>query len=910
MCNVVFCRIMSATKCAKNNGTLHMEWRNKMKSMTRRSLALFIALMMLLTSVVMAMPVSAAGKKTNLSKNTSDKKITIVYDDSGSMVNGDNGKKDSPNNNPKKIKCWAQAKYSLEAFTAMLGENDELDIYTFNSGKYGNTISGDGKSSAVRNIHSSFKNGDYSAVTPHKNVIKAGDALVSSKSDKDKWLVVITDGYFDDFKNAKDKGKAKTENLLQKYGKKLNGNVIFITINSSVNYEEKDFTYYNAQNGGEILSTVQKAIEKIYSNNRNAAQFDLTQDEGSYVATVKTNGLSVSQLIVFAQGKGVKISGTNRDDVDLKNISVSYTDPSNAVNYSSKGQTFKGTKDVIITDDDLVGVVSTITPKNETIVTKGNEVKIYFGEKKPELSIYYEPDVRLKYSLTQGEGDKKTVWLDENSGKKPCVSPGEYTFKADIVDSGTGDSVKQELTPELEIDFVGNHYSIDSLREGVKVKLDEGYSEADFNGEAYIIERRYTVNGIDDMNAMLKNMIVKKTYKLKVTFQMPTASTLNYKFKKTNFTLHSLKTLKSSNKKHSIRAIVSCENPDTGESVELTQAQWDMIKNAANSERDQFEVNTAGNKNTKVLYDDITFEDSVQKGVGVFYISPDYVNDKKHKPDKKKTTHKNYAHRSDKYLCSIGCDISLPDATEEIAYSTSAANISEKSSRFEIALCMWWTIIILFLFFWFLGYLLKAHLPSPILNKKYSKGVIENIVAKENYSGDLTNPNAWTPAKKHRTSRARIKRSKLSVLLPYYPQEGSIRLNPTKYSGGMKLKIRATSLMAKEFAIVNSANSFGKYSKNASIANPALVLKKGADSLTKESVKNGKKEFKFLALFKSYPRITLVRFKSAAFTYGGYKDCNNRMYKLTLGKKMTKGKGGKKSSKKGKKSGSKKKKRR
>lgn len=892
-----------------------------MKSMTRRSLALFIALMMLLTSVVMAMPVSAAEKKTNLSKNTTDKRITIVYDDSGSMVNGDDG----PTDNKKEIKRWSQAKYSLEAFTAMLGENDELNIHTLNNHKY-DSIRGNKKDDAVRKIHSSFKNGDYRAGTSNKEVETAAKALINSENDKDKWLVIITDGEFDELAYKKGKNgkreklpndviKSKTETFLQKYGKKLNGHLIYVTIGSGISYDEKDFIVKNANDGKDIIAKVQETIETIYKDNRNKVGDATPKNEGEACASiVRLNGLSVSQLIVFSQGDGAKVISTNRDeDVEIKRIPVKYTDINNAVNYDGSSSSFKGKEDKVIkTDKSLVGYVTIITPKNDTIVTnEGKDIKVYFEKSKsgkaPTVTIYYEPDVRLKYSLTQGDGEKKTVWLDENSGEKPCVSPGEYTFKADIVNVGTDESVNQEFVPELDVNFLGNAYTIDALRKGVKVNLDESFSGDDFDGEAYLLERKYTVTGIDKMNKMLKNMIVKKTYKLKVTFQMPTASTLSYKFRKTNFTLHSLKTLKSSDKKHSIRAIVSCENTDTGEAVELTQAQWDMIKNAVNSDRDLFKITKA---NTRVTYDDITFEDSVQKGVGVFYVSPDYHEDENGKPDKKKTTHKNYVHRSDKYLCSIGCDISLPDATEEIAYSTSAANISEKSSKFEIALCMWWTIIILFLFFWFLGYLLKAHLPSLILNKKYSKGVIENIVAKENYSGDLTNPNAWTPAKKDRTSRARIKRSKLSVLLPYYPQEGSIRLNPTKYSGGMKLKIRATSLMAKEFAIVNSANSFGKYSKNASIANPALVLKKGADSLTKESVKNGKKEFKFLALFKSYPRITLVRFKSAAFTYGGYKDCNNRMYKLTLGKKMTKGKGGKKSSKKGKKSGSKKKKRR
>lgn len=44
--------------------------------------------------------------------------INVVYDDSGSMYRSDH-----------LVDTWCQAKYSMEVFAAMLGENDILNVY-------------------------------------------------------------------------------------------------------------------------------------------------------------------------------------------------------------------------------------------------------------------------------------------------------------------------------------------------------------------------------------------------------------------------------------------------------------------------------------------------------------------------------------------------------------------------------------------------------------------------------------------------------------------------------------------------------------------------------------------------------------------------------------------------------------
>lgn len=45
--------------------------------------------------------------------------IHLVYDDSGSMIRA----------NGEQVDRWCQAKYAMEVFAAMLGENDTMNIY-------------------------------------------------------------------------------------------------------------------------------------------------------------------------------------------------------------------------------------------------------------------------------------------------------------------------------------------------------------------------------------------------------------------------------------------------------------------------------------------------------------------------------------------------------------------------------------------------------------------------------------------------------------------------------------------------------------------------------------------------------------------------------------------------------------
>ena len=76
---------------------------------------------MLLAGMILALTASKAAVITaNAAQNDKRKQITVVYDDSGSMVKDDKG---------VFTDRWCQAKYAMEVMAAMMNSEDTLSIF-------------------------------------------------------------------------------------------------------------------------------------------------------------------------------------------------------------------------------------------------------------------------------------------------------------------------------------------------------------------------------------------------------------------------------------------------------------------------------------------------------------------------------------------------------------------------------------------------------------------------------------------------------------------------------------------------------------------------------------------------------------------------------------------------------------
>lgn len=123
--------------------------------------------------------------------------INVVYDDSRSMYRTDSV-----------VDTWCQAKYSMEVFAAMLGEKDTLNVYYMSDYRSGTgrgpRLVLHGKDGAATNVGKLHSEKTRAGNTPFNSVRKAYSDLSKATADE-KWLVILTDGAFEDGALGRDK---------------------------------------------------------------------------------------------------------------------------------------------------------------------------------------------------------------------------------------------------------------------------------------------------------------------------------------------------------------------------------------------------------------------------------------------------------------------------------------------------------------------------------------------------------------------------------------------------------------------------------------------------------------------------------------------------------------------------------
>lgn len=752
----------------------------------------------------------------------SKKVINVVYDDSGSMVNGEETdvKKSSAY-----VATWAQAKYSLEAFVAMMNSEDIMNIYCMSgSGKKEKSIKGSDKDSGVKDIHSNLKTGDYSVLTPIQTLNSAYSNLNSKQyKDYERWLVVLTDGAFTTSNSSNKKvADSQMKKKLSSYGKKLGKRVIYIPIGSSANdFSGSTFKTLKATNGDEILNQVKSATEYIYDGRVKKEISDSSLNLG----------VSMKKIIIFAQGAGVNIDSISKGKI-TDNISVKYSEPENAIEYVSGKTTFKGQESKIVTDKSLQGVVATIEPTGDCI--EPGQIDIGFSDARPSsYTIYYEPAVKACYSLEKG----KTKFLSsEAETADGSLNPDKYVLTAYIGDAFQKDKNGEPLDVSdadeiqnvaFDVNLTGSaindgrqSLNFEQLRNGATINLNRG--DVKCNSNASILSGKYKVD-TDSLNNAFSSLKIKDTYRLEIEYQKPKAKFLNYRFRKTNFNLHSLD--KIGNERDMIKAIVTCYD-ENNKPVEITDKMWSQV-NA--------QTLKLYSENTFVRYDNNAFNFHTENGKGVFYLCPRYWL-KNDKISKKKTTHTNYIHK--KRFCNVRSEIYI-DVSDSLAFSTLGTSLNNKSTQYEISLCMWHTIIFLFVFFWIFFCIFKKRLP------KVKRGKMVNSDCKKSFL-NRRGQRDWEQAKSHfydEPSYKYIKKKMSTVVIPFIPQKGEIRLG----KGIPTLKIEATEMTGdrSRVKLINRPSEFGSMSGKNIVDRDNTFLQIGTKQITESNLKEKKKGFEF-----------------------------------------------------------------
>lgn len=370
----------------------------------------------LLTSCI-SMVMSLFSTAVNAETAKPTRVINLVYDDSGSMIDNDNGYHDG----------WCQAKYALEVFAAMLEENDTMNVYAMSDFSYYGidyhavpphiTLMGQNEASDnVSQVHSMLT--DASA-TPFETVMTAYTDLSEITADE-KWLVVLTDGSFTKFKNETQVDVSQSEIDAYFAAKDSDVSVMYLTIGSGADTitedESNDIYLESAVTNTDILSKITEISNRIFDRNR--LQVDAANCNFSF-------DIPMNELIVFAQGKNVKINriqsqtGTEFTS-DGQPVEVKYSEVA-ALDYSNDSN--------VVVNTNLEGKIAYFTGDFDagdySVDASGADT----------IEIYYRPNVDIAIHLVNSEGTRLST--------SDPIPQGTYTLEYGFVKAGTDDMLPQ-----------------------------------------------------------------------------------------------------------------------------------------------------------------------------------------------------------------------------------------------------------------------------------------------------------------------------------------------------------------------------------------------------------------------------------------------------------------------------------
>lgn len=451
--------------------------------------------------------------------------INLVYDDSGSMIRVDSDYVDT----------WCQAKYAMEVFAGMLGENETLNIYYMSDYADGTlsappklklTGSKDATKTAanVKKIHDLVTD---ATSTPFNSVKKAYNDLKKVDSDE-RWLVVLTDGEFDGTKNT------RVRNYFDDCVSDGKTRVMMLSMgpNAAVIEPDPDKHIYfeKAENTTDILSKLTRICNRIFQSNA------LPITESNEI----TFNVPMSQLVVFAQGKSVKIEGISTSKGKMikssSNVHVQYSDR------ATTDKNYPPSK--VIVADNLNGYVATY---NTDFNAGTYKVKVTGAD---DIQVYYKPNVSIAAYLYNKDNEEVTA--------KDNLINGTYRIEFGFINGTNGKKVKDT---SLLGNIIFNSSIVNTTTDGEKIPISAQ------SGDTITIEE-----GKLDIDVTAQ-FLEYNTVNANLSYQVYCKNDLIFKFEeKPSYTLN---TKGFTNPNDPLLLSVKI---DTGKGpTELTEEQWDLL---------------------------------------------------------------------------------------------------------------------------------------------------------------------------------------------------------------------------------------------------------------------------------------------------------------------------------------------
>ncbi|MBQ9004398.1 MAG: VWA domain-containing protein [Eggerthellaceae bacterium] len=366
----------------------------------------------------------------------SSRAIAIAYDNSGSMT------KDSDK--------WCNAQYSLEVLAAMMGDRDELALFTMDSEGEKLHISGTqdaaSRASAVHNADLGV-----SLYTEPRTAREACNWLFGQQADE-KYLVITTDGEFNTGNRLEDVRQTVEDAASHGIG------VIYLAIGEAdlIASDESRAIYVKTASGDNILQTMTETANLIFGRTPLSRDF---YDTGTGRVNLE---VPMEKLIVFAQGADVHVGELATSDgssVKPKTAQVRYRER------PTDSGTAREWTDSAIVNTNLQGVVAVF----DESLPKGEAKLDISGAQSYE--IYYQPHVNIAMELEDGTGYRYT--LEPGSSNK--LTEGSYTVSYSFLDPDTGETLSSNLLYPADFSLsVDNGGSMQEAGDGDSIQLKRG----------------------------------------------------------------------------------------------------------------------------------------------------------------------------------------------------------------------------------------------------------------------------------------------------------------------------------------------------------------------------------------------------------------------------------------------------
>lgn len=400
--------------------------------------------------------------------------VSVVYDDSGSM-RGDK---------------WAYANYAMQAFSGMLNDGDSLYITYMSDVKSGNTVSRKTDLSAkglqgtvdeMRNHKKECDSTPFSAVEVAFNTLKNEG---QQQANTQYWLVVITDGAFDEcIYMSNSEKKAFLNDKFTAYASETmpngtNPNITFMAIGDGVatpdNNESKKIYSYTSNSAVGITSVMSDMAAKV-SGRTIVSKSSMSQPDRKTIRV--SSAVPLLNIAVFSQDTSAKLvsvsAGSKKLSVTRK-VSLDYPgyDDLTAGAYlveNSKKMIEKGTYDIVFDGDvDASGV-----------------------------DILYEPALEVKVSAIV---DGKEITDAKQLENVPVGK--DVTVMCKVYEMGTGKEIEKSALP------AGTNFEIQVYENGDKASESNGEEPA-MNG--YVmknseteIRAAVTIDGFNPIGSSIK----------------------------------------------------------------------------------------------------------------------------------------------------------------------------------------------------------------------------------------------------------------------------------------------------------------------------------------------------------------------------------------------------------------------